>query len=169
MNLDDAQQKRVADWVTEGLKLSDIQKRLADELGLSLTYMEVRFLVDDLKLKLKDSEPSQPADLSGAKSALGASGAGPGMEDAETGGLLAGSGSPAPTGVGVKVKVDQVTRAGALVSGSVTFSDGKSATWFLDQYGRLGMAPGEKGYKPSAADVQTFQIQLQGELAKLGY
>jgi len=55
MKLDEAQQQKVAGWVAEGLALADIQKRLASELGLSLTYMEVRFMVDDLKLVPKDA------------------------------------------------------------------------------------------------------------------
>jgi len=38
----------------------------------------------------------------------------------------------------------------------------------LDQAGRLGLAPVEKGYKPSQADLQDFQLALQGELQKLG-
>jgi hypothetical protein len=67
------------------------------------------------------------------------------------------------------VSVDQLARPGAVVSGKVTFSDGKSADWYLDQMGRLGVVPRDKGYKPSAADVQAFQMQLQNELAKLGF
>jgi hypothetical protein len=64
--------------------------------------------------------------------------------------------------------VDKVTRAGALVSGNVTFSDGQKAGWYLDQMGRLGMAPTEKGYRPSPADVEEFQLALEKELARLG-
>ena len=76
---------------------------------------------------------------------------------------------PTP-GVGkVNVTVDQVTRPGALVSGKVTFSDGNSAAWSLDQYGRLGLAPKQQGYKPSAADLQAFQAKLQTELANMGF
>ena len=41
----------------EGAKLSEIQNRLASEFGIKLTYMEARFLVDDLKLMPKDPEP----------------------------------------------------------------------------------------------------------------
>jgi hypothetical protein len=67
------------------------------------------------------------------------------------------------------VSVDQVTRPGALVSGKVKFSDGKSADWYMDQTGRLGVVPKEQGYKPTPADVQEFQLALQDELAKLGY
>ena len=56
MNLDEAQRAKVSRWIAEGLKLSDIQNRLAAEFGLRLTYMDVRLLVDDLKLTPKDIE-----------------------------------------------------------------------------------------------------------------
>jgi hypothetical protein len=69
----------------------------------------------------------------------------------------------------VAVTVDQITRPGAIVSGKVTFSDGKLADWYLDQTGRLGVVPKEQGYKPSQTDVQDFQLALQQEVAKLGY
>jgi hypothetical protein len=55
-----------------------------------------------------------------------------------------------------------------MVSGKVKFSDGKSADWSLDQMGRLGLAPAEKGYKPSPADLQDFQVSLQAELERMG-
>ncbi|HEY3860665.1 MAG TPA: hypothetical protein VGO59_02150 [Verrucomicrobiae bacterium] len=147
MNLDDAQRKKVAAWIEEGLKLAEIQKRLETELGLRLTYLEVRFLVDDLKLRPKDPPPppktaDKPEDTLAAPTA-----AAPGK---------------------VTVSVDQLTRPGALVSGKVKFSDGKSADWVLDQSGRLGIVPTDKGYKPPQADVQEFQTLLQQELQKLG-
>src|SRR3989442_14518742 len=65
MNLDDTQKKKVTEWIAQGLKLSEIQKLLGDELGLRLTYMEARLLVDDLKLIPKDTEPPKPVELSG--------------------------------------------------------------------------------------------------------
>ena len=46
MKLDDSQRQRVSAWINEGLKLSEIQSRLASEFGLKLTYMEARFLVE---------------------------------------------------------------------------------------------------------------------------
>src|SRR5688572_10646172 len=57
MNLDEAQRQQVAKWIEEGLKLSEIQTKLASEFDLRMTYMEVRFLIDDLQLKPKDKEP----------------------------------------------------------------------------------------------------------------
>ena len=56
-----------------------------------------------------------------------------------------------------------------MVSGKVNFSDGKSADWYLDQMGRLGLVPKEQGYKPSEEDLMDFQTELQSELAKLGF
>jgi hypothetical protein len=64
--------------------------------------------------------------------------------------------------------VDQITRPGAVVSGKVTFSDGNRAEWYLDQSGRLGLAPELAGYRPPAADVQQFQVALEAELSKMG-
>ncbi len=57
MNLTEEQRQRVATWITQGAKLAEIQTRLTAEFGIKLTYMEARFLVDDLKLTLKDPEP----------------------------------------------------------------------------------------------------------------
>ena len=57
MNLTDEQRQRVAAWIEKGAKLAEIQNRLASEFGITLTYMEARFLVDDLKLTPKDPEP----------------------------------------------------------------------------------------------------------------
>src|SRR5579871_5588355 len=60
MSLDETQRKKVTGWIAEGLKLSEIQNRLASELGVRMTYMDVRLLVDDLKLTPKDAEPPKP-------------------------------------------------------------------------------------------------------------
>jgi hypothetical protein len=163
MNLDEAQRRKVTAWIAEGLKLSDIQKRLSSELGLNLTYMEVRFLVDDLKLTPKDAEPAKAAELPRVDA--------PSQPSAPA---KAGKAAPAsqPAGsapVGVSLAVDSIARPGTVVSGSVTFSDGKKADWYLDQTGRLGLMPQQQGYRPSQQDVLAFQTQLQDELAKLGF
>ena len=158
MNLDEAQRQRVTAWVLQGAKLSEIQNRLAEEFSIKLTYMEVRFLVDDLKLKLKDPEPPKVVE-----------------PPATTPAKLTVEKNPAPEGTlpasggKVSVSVDQITKPGAIVSGKVSFSDSQTADWYLDQTGRLGVVPKQPGYKPSADDVQQFQLALQQEVAKLGY
>ena len=166
MNLDDAQKKAVASWIAEGQKLSDIQKRLAAEFGLNLTYMEVRFLVDDLKLVPKDPpKVEKPVALAGNDPAAAAA------ASEEESLLDSEEEKPAgPVGTGkVSLTVDTVARPSTLVSGTVTFSDGQSGIWYLDQMGRLGVGPKQQGYKPSAADLQAFQQALETELSKLGF
>jgi hypothetical protein len=153
MNLDETKRKQVAAWIEEGLKIADIQKRMETQWGLRQTYLEVRLLVDDLKLTPKDPAPPPPPPPAAASRAAKAA------DDLPPDTLPASK---------VHITLDQVTRAGAMVSGKVKFSDGKSADWSLDQMGRLGLAPAEKGYKPSAADIQDFQIALQNELQRLG-
>ena len=165
MNVDESQRKKVSEWIGQGLKLSEIQSRLDSELGVRLTYMEVRFLVDDLKLVPKDAEkPKQP------QSPLAAPAQPPS-------GIPAGKAKPAAQALepetaaapgGVSVSVDHLAKPGAVVSGKVTFSDGNRAEWYLDQSGRLGLAPQQAGYRPPAGDVQQFQAALEAELSKMG-
>ncbi len=177
MKLDEAQQRKVAAWVTEGLALADIQKRIASELGVSLTYMEVRFMVDDLKLVPKDAARPKEDKISTLAAPTSKTespdGAGTAPPASSRGNPPAAGPAPAsaaePAGRGVSVVVDTVARPGALVSGSVRFSDGQTGGWYMDQDGRLGVAPAQQGYKPSAADMTAFQQALETELSRLGY
>lgn len=157
MNLDEAQKQKVRQWIEEGQKLSQIQSLFEKEFGLKMTYMEARFLVDDLKLSPKDpTPPPKPVVPETPAKPIDA------HKDATNGGDI-------PAGAGkVSLSVDTIPRPGSLVSGNVIFSDGVSATWLLDQTGRLGLSPKTPGYRPPAQDVEEFQILLQEELSKLG-
>jgi len=175
MDVTDEQKRRISQWIDEGAQLADIQRRLAQDENVHLTYMEVRFLVDDLKLTPRDVEKSEAAVAMGTQ-ATSASAA-PHMSPASGGSASKPAGTPGaqvapfaePTAGGkVSVSVDEITRAGALVSGNVTFSDGKKAAWYLDQLGRLGMVAEEQGYRPPPADVSEFQLALEKELTRLG-
>jgi hypothetical protein len=151
MNLTEEQKKLVAAWVTEGASLAEVQRRLKEELALTATYMNVRFLVDDLQLQLKEQpKQSEAVDRLAAAKQEG--------ETARTG----------PPPGGVSVTMDTITKPQALVSGKVTFSDGETAEWMLDQTGRLGLNPATPGYRPSEADVMTFQQELQRVVQGLG-
>jgi hypothetical protein len=206
MPLSPEQKQAVSSWVAAGDNLSAVQKKLAEQFKISMTYMDVRFLVDDLGLELKNAAPkADAADVGKAPlpNAAGApaSRAGPPRpepaERAEKKGFLdklkekVGVGQsddaddlpedamdepaeedfPAPpAGPGtLMLEIDRVVRPGAAVSGNVTFSDGVSGKWALDQYGRLMLDTGQPGYKPSAADVQTFQRELQAQLQRHGF
>jgi hypothetical protein len=171
MNLDEGQRKKVAEWIAQGLKLSEIQTRIASELGVTITYMDVRLLVDDLKLTPKDAEPLKPSVLT---SGVPAAPAGPpgGRDPAGKSPQSPAAGKPTPASPamgGVSVSVDALAIPGAVVSGKVTFSDGNSAAWHLDQMVRLGLSPQQAGYRPPAADLQQFQAALEQELAKMGF
>jgi hypothetical protein len=160
MDLDESQKKQVTAWITEGLKLSEIQNRLASAFGIRLTYMEVRMLVDDLKLVPKDPEPPKSASPLAKPPEKPAA---PARADA-----AAAPAEPAPPTGKVTLTVDELTRPGAMVSGRVTFSDGNTAEWYLDESGRLGLMPKKSGYRPSAADVQQFQLALETQLGQMG-
>jgi len=156
MELTDAQKETLSAWVGEGLGLSEIQKKLQEEFALSMTYMDVRFLVLDLDLAVKDKEI--PAD--GAEAAEGAS---PEAVDESP-----PAGGPASPG-GVSVELDRLMKPGSLVSGTVSFSDGVTASWSLDQFGRLALDAGQSGYSPSEEDLAVFQEQLRAALQKRGF
>jgi len=163
MQLTDEQKQQVTAWIADGLKLSDIQNQLAEKYEVRLTYMDTRLLVDDLKLMPKDPPappaPPAPAPEEAAPVAEAEAAPSPLSPDAVT----------PPGGAQVSLKVDTLARPGTIVSGSVTFTDGKTASWYLDQTGRLGVVPESQGYRPPAGDVEEFQAQLDRELAKMGY
>ena len=155
VQLTDEQKLKVAAWIADGQKLSEIQQRLGQEFDLRLTYMEARMLVDDLQLTPQDPAP-QPAPVEAA----------PG----EPAPALTPDALPPPGAASaITMQVDQIPRPGSAVSGTVTFSDGGNAAWYLDQYGRLGMAPVTEGYRPPEADIPEFQVMLDRELQKLGF
>ena len=70
MQLSPEQKQTVTAWVAAGDSLAVIQKKLSEQLKVSMTYMDVRFLVDDLGLELKNAAPATvdpKADLSKAR------------------------------------------------------------------------------------------------------
>src|SRR3954468_16172709 len=61
MSLTAEQKQAVSSWIAAGDNLSAVQKKLSDQFKVSLTYRDVRFLVDDLNLALKDAAPKVDA------------------------------------------------------------------------------------------------------------
>ncbi|MFN5559618.1 MAG: hypothetical protein ACK5CF_02525 [Opitutaceae bacterium] len=193
MTLSPEQSSAVSSWIAAGDSLSAVQRKLRDQYGVSLTFMEVRFLVDDLNLQLKDPAPkvnasdvTQPA-AAPSPSAHASRGPADSGTDADAGAMAddesyadeappAGGALPPedelPGGASsVTLDVDKVTlHPGALASGSVTFSDGVTAKWIIDNYGRPGFTEvSQPGYRPKPADAQAFMQQLSAELQKRGF
>lgn len=200
MTLTPEQKAAVSGWIAAGENLSAVQKKLREQFSVSMTYMEVRFLVDDLNLNLKDPAPKADAtDVTKPMPAPGTRTPGPAPARSQTAGpaaagadedLVPADDSAAPGddadddafdesedalpagGAGnVTVDVDKVTlNPGAIASGSVTFSDGVTAKWIVDNYGRPGFTEVSKpGYRPKSDDAQAFMQELSLQLQKRGF
>lgn len=154
MQLNEEQKTKVAEWIEEGLSLSDIQDRMGALWNIRMTYMEARMLVGDLQLLPKD--PVVPA---AEKSA----------QEATPDEIPAGDASQSEGPGTVSVTTDTLARPGAMISGKVTFSDGLTGMWHLDQFGRFNLIPPTPGYKPSEEDIQKIQPLLDRELARAGF
>ncbi|RYD20182.1 MAG: hypothetical protein EOP88_16115 [Verrucomicrobiaceae bacterium] len=135
------QKDSLKQWAAEGATMSDLQRHLKDDFGHTLTYMDTRFLILDLGIELVEEVKVEK------------------KEEEKP--------APVPTGF-VDVTMDSLTLPGALVSGKVTFSDGETAVWMLDQTGRPGLDPDTAGYRPTPEDIQEFQIQLRELIRKSG-
>jgi hypothetical protein len=163
MDLNDAQKAAVRKWAQDGCGLSEIQQRLSKEFGLSLTYMDVRFLVIDLGISVRDRKSPPSAARTPVATAANA------QPDTDAEAFTEEDAAPFGGTASVRVEVDRVTKAGSLVSGKVTFSDGVTATWMLDQLGRLGIGASRRGYTPSQADIGAFQAELRKALETRGF
>ncbi len=135
-------------WAAEGNSIAELQKRLQEEFGIKITYMDARFLVLDLGVKIV--EPAEE---------------GPVAKD-EDSAPVAMEAPDAPGGV--QVTLDGIAIPGAMISGKVRFSDGENAVWMIDSYGRPGLDPDTPGYRPSPEDIQAFQAQLSDIVRQQG-
>lgn len=152
------QRQLIESWAAEGANLNQIQDRLRTECGVSLTYMDMRLLIMEMGVKIQEKprpvpppeeKAPEPAPPEGAKESP------PSAPETATGEL--------------KVTVDEIPPAGAVISGKATFSDGQTVTWFMDQMGRFGMNGAAPGYRPPPADVPAFQAELDRILSVRGF
>lgn len=177
MQLTEQQNQTIREWVAAGLSLSDVQKNLKNEFGITMTYMDVRMLVLDLGASVKDKpevkppkampppQPIQDEEDSQVYDLDEETAPDPEALQQEAGTL---DEQQAPDST-VTLAMDSLVVPGAMVSGTVTFSDGTKARWLIDQYGRFGIEPETPGYRPSPEDMNDFQMQLRGELHRKGY
>lgn len=162
MKLSADQEEKIREWAAEGLSLNEIHKRIGQELGVAMTYMEARLLVADLQVSLKDKNPP-PAPKPEAAPALGEDGL-DALDDDD------GDDLDTPLGGGkLRVTVDAIAKPRTLASGRVTFSDGVGGMWYVDEAGRLGIDIDKPGYRPSETDAIAFQRELQMALQRAGY
>ncbi|MDC0272893.1 hypothetical protein OAK93_00815 [bacterium] len=148
-DLSSEQVEMVKGWVAEGAQMADVQRRLKDDFGFNVTYMDTRFLSLDLELNFQVNEEEAKAEEVIEAPQV--------QEEPDLEGTQSDGGS-------VLASLDQVARPGSMVSGTVTFSDGMKGLWLIDEMGRPSIDPDQPGYQPSEADLVSFQEELKGLL-----
>lgn len=142
-------------WAGYGIDLNGIQKNLAAECGVHLTYMDVRFLLLDHGIEIARPqakpapEPAAPARTAAAEP--------PAPRQAET---AAPGAAVQPT-----VTVDDLQLPGTLISGKCSFPSGTNGSWQIDQMGRFGWT--ELSGTPTPAELQAFEMQLRSLLSRM--
>ena len=164
MDITDEQKNKITEWVRQGEDLSHIQSLLKDELNINITYVETRFLLADLGL-----EPGDEAEEEQEVTAEVEESSNPADEaDNPTDDIAPPVDQEIDGGGNVAVTVDSLMKPGSVISGKVTFSDGEAASWLIDQMGQLRLDPETENYRPSAEDIQKFQMELQKAASSQG-
>lgn len=138
----------VREWAAQGIDLNGIQKKLASECGVHMTYMDVRFLLLDNGIEIAAPEEKKPAAPAEAEA----------PKPAEQPAAPAADGKPVVT-------LDELQLPGALVSGKVSFPSGTHCAWQIDTMGRFGWL--EQSAAPTPEELQAFQFELTQLLSKM--
>lgn len=144
--------KFMAQKISEGLSLADIQKLIEKKFQKRMTFLDVRLMASSLDSIDWEKEAEKE---SAAEEAEEEAGEEDNAEDKAD--ESAGDGQ-------CVVELSKLVKPGAVAHGSVKFPSGASGNWVLDQMGRLGMenADGE----PTEDDLKAFQEELQKIFAR---
>lgn len=137
-------------WASYGVDLNGIQKNLAAECGVHMTYMEVRFLLLDHNIEI-----ARPQETPAPEPAPAAA---PVPEPAPT---------PAAPTAAVKptVTLDDLQLPGTLLSGKCSFPGGTQGSWQIDQMGRFGWS--RLSGTPTPVELQAFELELRAILSRM--
>jgi len=141
----------VRQWAGQGVDLNGIQKKLASECGVHMTYMDVRFLLLDHGIDIarpQEEKLQETPDPAASR-----------VEDEDD--LETPEGAPSGKPV---VTLDELQLPGALISGKVSFPGGAKGAWLIDQAGRFGWS--DLSGSPSPAEMQDFQVALTQLLSR---
>lgn len=144
MKLNEEQISQIKKILAEGASISDVQKYISENFSLSMTFMDTRFLLDDLDLEIKKEE--KLAENKGDDS------------------LDLNKQEEPQAMQGVQVELSPIQELGTLASGTARFSDGVSVKWFVDESGQIGITGAPQGYAPSQEDAMQFQDTLRNML-----
>lgn len=139
----------VRQWAAQGIDLNGIQKKLVEECGVHMTYMDVRFLLLDYGIEIASSAETAPAPKPTTTPAPIP------QEEASM---------PTATGGKPQVTLDDLQLPGTLLSGKAVFPSGVKGAWQIDQMGRFGWS--ELDGKPTPAELQAFQVELTQLLSR---
>ena len=156
--------------LNSGMSLSDVQHALSEELGIRMTYLELRMLAATLPVEWEkqdktakpqakapetpDDDGQEPLDDAGDEDETEDA-----SDDEDADEADAEENAELPDTV---VTLDDSPMPGAAMSGTVRFISGISCGWFMDRMGRLGFnLPEDSKEQPTEEDIQAFQAQLQ--------
>jgi len=135
----------VGKHLNEGLTLNEIHKILADEHKVKMTFMELRILsteLEDMDWSQFDPKKEEPEEEAPA-------------EAQEVSGDIEN---------GTQIEMNKVQPPGAMMSGSVVFLSGIRGSWYIDQFGALGLDLEDESQQPTEEDMEDFQITLRQKL-----
>lgn len=142
----------VAKKLHEGIKLSDIQNMLAEELECKMTFLELRLMAAELEdVDWEKFDPAEKKDSAEEAEA-------PAENSAATENPAENEAAPAAAGK-TAVELSRLTRPGAMAHGTVNFGSGASAEWLIDEMGRLGLD--KVSGEPTENDIAEFQTELR--------
>ena len=146
----------LAEMLSNGVSLSDIQKQLRSEKGVTMTFLDLRLIASEIEnVDWSKQEPEEKQKE--AKKDEPEKGALQDEKDELTG--TADQNEAAPVGGATVVEVSKLTRPGTIANGSVKFGSGVKANWMIDQYNRLGLD--KPTGEPTPQDIKEFQVELQ--------
>ena len=158
--MDKELEQQIAAFMTgelaKGTGLSQLQTMVNEKFQTHLTYMEIRIIASELQVDWNATDPKAiAAAKEKAKKEEEARLAEEEAEKAAENGEV-----PADAPGKCIVTVNKVNPPGVLASGSVTFSSGSTADWYIDQTGRPGIG-NLKGEQPTQQEAEEFMMELQ--------
>ena len=154
-------EQQIAAFMTEelakGTGLSELQTMVNEKFQTHLTYMEIRIIASELQV---DWNATDPKAIAAAKEKAKKEEEAKAAEEAAR--LAAENGEVPETDAPGKcvVTLNKVNPPGILASGTVTFSGGSTADWYVDQTGRPGLG-NLKGDQPTQQEAEEFMMELQ--------
>ena len=147
----------MSEELAKGTSLSQLHGMVNEKFQTHLTYMEIRIIASELQV---DWNANDPKAIAAAKEKAKKEEE---ARAAEAEAAMAAENGEAPAGDApgkCVVTVNKVNPPGILASGTVTFSSGSTADWYVDQTGRTGIG-NLKGEQPTQQEAEEFMVELQ--------